>query len=71
MEEKEENPDNSNGAGSGQDRGTVSSHQPMRSNLVDLAVKFLNNPRVIEKPAEEKKSFLRKKGWKHSTSVWD
>lgn len=33
-----------------------------RQNLVDLAVKFLNNPRVWEKPMEDKKAFLRKKG---------
>ena len=33
-----------------------------RSNLVDLAVKFLNNPRVVDRPVEEKRAFLRKKG---------
>ncbi len=33
-----------------------------RSSLVELAVKFLNNPRVVDKPMEEKKAFLRKKG---------
>ena len=33
-----------------------------RSNMVDLAVKFLNNPRVWERSMEDKKAFLRKKG---------
>ena len=29
---------------------------------VDVAVKFLNNPRVIGSPLEQKKVFLQKKG---------
>jgi peroxin-14 len=33
-----------------------------RENLVDVAVKFLNNPRVIGSPLEQKKAFLQKKG---------
>lgn len=34
----------------------------IRQNLIDLAVKFLNNSRVTSRPMEEKKGFLRKKG---------
>ncbi|CAI8008792.1 Peroxisomal membrane protein PEX14 [Geodia barretti] len=34
----------------------------LRENLVDVAVKFLNNPRVIGSPLEQKKVFLQKKG---------
>lgn len=34
----------------------------LRPNLMDLAVKFLNNPRVLERPMEDKRAFLRKKG---------
>ncbi len=34
----------------------------LRQNLVDLAVKFLSNPRVMERPMEDKRAFLRKKG---------
>ena len=33
-----------------------------RQNLVDLAVKFLSNPRVMERSVDEKRAFLRKKG---------
>ena len=39
-----------------------SSSSPPRASLVELAVKFLNNPRVWERPMEDKKAFLRKKG---------
>lgn len=35
---------------------------PPRQNLVELAVKFLNNPRVAERSMEDKKAFLKKKG---------
>lgn len=34
----------------------------VRRNLVDLAMKFLNNPRVMSHPLEARKAFLRKKG---------
>ena len=40
---------------------------PPRQNLVELAVKFLNNPRVAERPLEDKKAFLRKKGTNNSS----
>ena len=33
-----------------------------KQELTDLAVKFLNNPRVMSHPLEAKKAFLRKKG---------
>lgn len=29
---------------------------------VDVAVKFLNNPRVVNSPLDQKKAFLKKKG---------
>lgn len=35
---------------------------PPRQNLVELAVKFLNNPRVAERSMQDKKAFLKKKG---------
>lgn len=41
----------------------------LRHNLVELAVKFLKNPKVWERPMEDKKAFLRKKGQK-VTCVW-
>ena len=40
----------------------VNSGPGLRGSLVDLAVKFLNNPRVFDKPLEDKKIFLTKKG---------
>ena len=33
-----------------------------RQSLIDLAVKFLQNPSVIPKPDNQKKDFLRQKG---------
>ena len=33
-----------------------------RANLVDLAVKFLTNPRVTDSPLDQKKAFLKNKG---------
>ncbi len=33
-----------------------------RANLVDLAVKFLSNPRVTGRPMNQKRAFLTKKG---------
>ena len=39
-----------------------SPREESRSNLVDLAVKFLSNPRVTGSPMEQKRAFLKKKG---------
>lgn len=36
--------------------------QAIRPNLVELAVKFLGNPKVWERPMEDKRAFLMKKG---------
>ena len=33
-----------------------------RTNLVELAVKFLTNPRVTDSPMDQKKAFLKNKG---------
>lgn len=43
-------------------KGNIQPSLVARQNLVDLAMKFLNNPRVMSYPLEEKKAFLRKKG---------
>jgi len=53
--------------GDGAASSSSSSPDPrkIRQHLVDLAVKFLNNPRVSDKPMEDKKNFLRKKGTGH------
>ena len=34
----------------------------LRDNLVELAVKFLSNPRVMSSLMDQKKAFLKKKG---------
>lgn len=34
----------------------------LRQNMVELAVKFLSNPRVADRAMEDKKAFLKKKG---------
>ena len=39
-----------------------SPREELRSNLVDLAVKFLSNPRVTGSPMDQKRAFLKKKG---------
>ena len=36
----------------------------LRPNLVELAIKFLNNPKVSERPMTARKAFLKKKGQK-------
>lgn len=33
-----------------------------RADLMDLAVRFLSNPRVAGSPTDQKRAFLRKKG---------
>lgn len=45
---------------------TVAPPAALRKNLVDVAVKFLNNPRVVDmcRSIEEKRAFLQKKGLK-------
>jgi hypothetical protein len=58
----EEQVEDKGGDGSSTPTAGVSGDVSPRPNLVDLAVKFLNNPRVWERPMEDKKMFLRKKG---------
>lgn len=41
---------------------------------IDLAIRFLNNPRVVSSPVEQKRAFLKKKGrhrpWHFLHRVW-
>ncbi len=41
---------------------TLPAQAQERANLVDLAVKFLSNPRVAGSPMDQKRAFLQKKG---------
>lgn len=60
--DKEKSEANSEHAQSATDQPNSSSDSHLRQNLVELAVKFLNNSRVQDSPMEQKKAFLKKKG---------
>ncbi|XP_058806841.1 peroxisomal membrane protein PEX14 [Phymastichus coffea] len=45
-----------------EDQVTTSAHIPLRENLVNTAVKFLQNPKVSVSPIQQKQDFLRRKG---------
>ncbi len=63
---RQEEEGQSRGEGVSEETGTLKpATSPVSSSkqeLTDLAVKFLNNPRVMSHPLEAKKAFLRKKG---------
>ena len=43
--------------------GSIHPSPAASQNRLDLAMKFLNNPRVMSYPMESRRAFLRKKGW--------
>nr|CAG4641276.1 EOG090X0FQ8 [Eulimnadia texana] len=45
-----------------EDSTTQTKNADIRTDMVDTAVKFLQNPRVMQRPASEKEAFLLKKG---------